>query len=109
MNDPHPVKVLRGATSFSDRPFFPVFRAGSWADDQDHMRAGDRAYAHPDGRKDDLGFRVMKTTCAPATWCALRGGSWNDNQNNARSAYSYWYDPDGRVDDVGFRVMRGSL
>jgi hypothetical protein len=89
MNDPHPVKVLRGATSFSSRRCFPVFRARGW--------------------HDDLGFRVMRAPGAPAAWCVLRGGSWNFDQGDVRADCRYFGRPGFRFDYSGFRVMRRSL
>jgi formylglycine-generating enzyme required for sulfatase activity len=36
-----------------------VLRGGSWNDGRDSARAGNRDDYHPDGRVDDLGFRVV--------------------------------------------------
>ena len=91
MNDPLPVKVVRG---------------GSWSITQARARLGFRVGVVPGFRRGVLGFRVMRTPRAPATLLVVRGGSWGGSQIGARSANRVRFITSFRNGYVGFRVMK---
>jgi len=43
-----------------------ILRGGSWLDEPKDLRSAGRLRIHPDGRTDDIGFRVARTLLSPA-------------------------------------------